>query len=70
MGVNGVHTQHDYRRCPDEDCQRYACRIWREGYSNGKAQGHAEGRAQGHAEGYSEGFGDGLAACPGPHTGG
>jgi hypothetical protein len=70
MGVlSDAQTQHRYQTCTDEDCQRYACRVYREGYSNGKA-GHAEGRAQGHAEGYSEGFGDGLAACPGPHTGG
>jgi flagellar biosynthesis/type III secretory pathway protein FliH len=71
MGVLGVQTQHDYRRCRDEDCQRYACRIYREGYANGKAAGNAEGHAaglaegysKGHAEGYSQGYADGAANC-------
>jgi hypothetical protein len=70
MGVLGVQTQHDYRRCRDESCQRYACRIYREAYRRGRDEGEAIGEARGHARGYAEGFPDGMAACPGPHSGG
>jgi hypothetical protein len=62
MGVLGVQTQHDYRRCQDEDCQRYACRIWREAYRRGRDEGEAIGEARGHARGYSEGWAAGYAA--------
>jgi flagellar biosynthesis/type III secretory pathway protein FliH len=55
MGVLDVRTQHRYQTCRDEDCQRYACRVYREGYANGKEAGKAEGRAAGLAEGYSKG---------------
>jgi flagellar biosynthesis/type III secretory pathway protein FliH len=54
----------------EEDCQRFACRVYREGYRDGYGAGHGAGKAEGHAEGYDEGFTDGMAACPGPHTGG
>jgi hypothetical protein len=66
MGVLGVRAQHRYQTCRDEDCQRYACRIYREGYSHGKAAGEAEGHAAGLAEGYSKGhtagYGEGYLA--------
>ena len=64
LGVltNGRTQEHQYQTCRDESCERFACRVWREGYGAGKAEGHAEG--------YDEGFVDGMAACPGPHTGG
>jgi flagellar biosynthesis/type III secretory pathway protein FliH len=60
-------TQHDYRRCRDEDCQRYACRIWREayqdGYEDGSAAGYAAGHAAGYAEGHTDGYTEGAASC-------
>ena len=62
MGVLGVQTQHDYRRCRDEHCQRYACRIWREAYAAGYGAGHAAGHSEGRAEGYEQGHADGYAA--------
>jgi hypothetical protein len=64
LGVltNGRTQEHRYQTCRDESCERFACRVWREGYGAGKADAHAEG--------YDEGFVDGMAACPGPHTGG
>jgi len=62
MGVLGVQTQHDYRRCRDESCQRYACRIWREAHAHGRDEGEAIGEARGHARGYSEGWDAGYAA--------
>ena len=71
MGVlTDAHKQHLYQACQDEDCQRFACRVYREGFRDGYGAGHGAGKAEGHAEGYDEGFTDGMAACPGPHTGG
>jgi hypothetical protein len=63
MGVLGVQTQRDYRRCQDEDCQRYACRIYREAYRRGRKEGEAIGEARGHARGYSEGWDAGYAGA-------
>ena len=65
MGVlsNATTQEHRYATCRDEDCQRFACRIFkegfREGYGTGSAAGFAQGRAVGHAEGYAEG----AASC-------
>jgi hypothetical protein len=61
--LTGERTQHDYRRCRDEDCQRFACRVYKEGYINGKLAGRAEGRAEGEAAGYSNGYSAGAASC-------
>ena len=43
MGVLGVRTEHRYQTCRDEDCQRFACRVYREGYAAGHSAGHAAG---------------------------
>jgi hypothetical protein len=60
-------TRHDYRRCRDEGCERYACRIWREayqdGYEDGSAAGYAAGHAAGYAEGHTDGYTEGAASC-------
>jgi hypothetical protein len=62
MGVlTDERTQHRYQTCRDEDCQRYACCIYREGYDNGYA-GHAAGETKGHAAGHAEGWNAGYAA--------
>lgn len=53
------NDQHDHRTCRDQECERYACRIYREGYRDGYDDGNAAG--------YAAGFIDGLASCPGPH---
>jgi hypothetical protein len=76
MGVlTDAHTSHRYQTCRDEECQRYACRVYREGYANGKEEGRAEGRAEGEAigyakghtagygEGYTAGYSDSAASC-------
>jgi hypothetical protein len=55
-------TQHRYQTCRDEDCQRYACRIYREGYDNGYGAGHAAGETKGHTAGHAEGWNAGYAA--------
>jgi hypothetical protein len=57
----GTREGHSYQDCPDEDCQRYACRIYREGFADGYGAGHAGGVAEGRAEGYAEGYSDGAA---------
>jgi hypothetical protein len=63
MGVlNGARTQHRYQTCRDESCERFGCRVYREGYAAGHAAGRAEGEAVGHAQGYTEGHSDGYAA--------
>ena len=79
---------HDYRQCyydslPDrgraaQDCDRFPCRIYREGRAHGYDDGHTRGYATGYAEGYDagyrdgyeRGFPDGIAACPRPHGNG
>ena len=62
MGVlTGDRTQHRYQACRDENCQRFACRIYREGFQDGHAAGSASGFAQGQAAGYAEGHSDGYA---------
>jgi hypothetical protein len=69
--LTDARTQHDYRRCPDQSCQRFACRIYREGFGEGYqrgavagfAQGEAVGYERGHAEGYDEGYALGAASC-------
>lgn len=62
MGVlSDPRTQHRYQTCGDEDCERFACRVYAEGYRNGYGAGHAAGVAEGHAAGYSEGHADGYA---------
>ena len=56
MGVlNG--QQHRYQTCRDEDCQRFACRVYRAGYAAGHAAGYAEGHADGYAAGAASGSG-------------
>jgi hypothetical protein len=62
MGVLTDARKHVYQACRDEGCERFACRVYKEGFGHGRAAGHAEGRAQGHAEGYSEGCGDGYSS--------
>lgn len=64
MGVP-TRTEHDYRVCRDAGCQRFACRVYKEGFRDG----FQAGRVVGEADGYAAGFADGIAACPGPHGG-
>ena len=58
----GERTQHRYQTCPDEDCQRFACRVYREGFRDGYGVGHAAGEAAGEATGYAQGYADGTAS--------
>jgi flagellar biosynthesis/type III secretory pathway protein FliH len=64
MGVlTDARTQHRYQTCRDEDCQRFACRVYREGYQAGYGGGYAEGHADGYSEGYASGYAAGAASC-------
>jgi flagellar biosynthesis/type III secretory pathway protein FliH len=63
MGVlTDARTQHRYQTYRDEDCQRFACRVYREGYRDGYGAGHAAGYADGHADGYEAGYAAGAAS--------
>jgi hypothetical protein len=63
LGVlTGERTQHRYQTCGDEDCQRYACRVYREGFREGYGAGHAAGTPRAEA-GYSPGAA-GLPMAP------
>jgi hypothetical protein len=45
----------DYRECTDQDCPRFPCRVYREGYADGYGDGQAAGYAAGAADGYAAG---------------
>ena len=62
----GTQAEHRYQACNDEYCDRFPCRVYREGYCNGREDGYGEG----YTAGYASGFSEGLASCPGPHGGG
>ena len=60
MGLSGSEGQeHRYQLCKDEDCDRFPCRLYKEGYRNGDEDGFDRG--------YAQGFPDGIMACPRPH---
>ena len=62
MGLlSGQREQHRYQTCRDDDCQRFACRVYREGFADGDEAGAAAGYAAGHAVGYAEGHAAGYA---------
>ena len=54
----GGAVSHEYTTCEDEDCPRYPCRVYREGYTDGYGDGNAAGYAAGHADGYAAGAAD------------
>lgn len=80
MGVPaGARQEHRYQLCEDEYCERFPCRVYKEGFRNGWSagyergyaigyvQGYNEGYRKGYEDGYKKGFPDGIAACPRPH---
>jgi hypothetical protein len=48
---------HPYQACRDTDCEKYACRVYKEAYRDG------------YEDGYAAGFTDGIASCPRNHSG-
>jgi hypothetical protein len=64
MGVlSDARTQHRYQTCSDEDCQRFACRVYREGCRRGRDEDEAIGEAWRHARCHAERWAAGYAAC-------
>ena len=55
--------EHRYSECGDEDCPRFPCRVYKEGYVRGYAEGFSRGYEAGSADGFAEGFAAGLAAA-------
>jgi hypothetical protein len=72
MGLDrGGDPEHRYQLCTDEHCERFPCRVykdgWRDGHATGYERGYAAGFAEGYEAGYRQGFQEGMAACPRPH---
>lgn len=42
--------EHRYEACTDPWCQRFPCRVYREGLAEGRERGYAEGYAHGQAD--------------------
>lgn len=57
----GTREEHRYQTCADADCERFPCRVYREGFQAGHGAGYGAGQAEGRAEGYAEGYADGAA---------
>jgi hypothetical protein len=66
MGLaRSTETEHRYQLCADEYCDRFPCRVYREGYQDGHEAGSAAGYAAGRADGYAEGYAEGCADTAG-----
>lgn len=52
--------EHDYWQCDDQDCERFPCRVYREGRERGYREGFDKGFADGYGEGYEHGHADGF----------
>jgi hypothetical protein len=57
----GAEAEHRYQTCSDEWCDRFPCRVYREGFRDGYGAGYASGFSAGRAEGYAEGYAEGQA---------
>jgi flagellar biosynthesis/type III secretory pathway protein FliH len=55
-------TQHEYALCQDEDCPRFPCRVYKEGWQAGYVTGRAVGYAEGYEAGYADGYADGASS--------
>ena len=55
-GASASGSAHEYTTCDDEDCPRFICRVYKEGFADGHAAGFGAGQAAGYAEGYGEGY--------------
>jgi len=56
---------HEPTECKDDDCPRYGCKMYKEGYENGYGDGHGAGYGAGRSDGYAEGYADGAATAEG-----
>src|SRR5258706_15375330 len=48
--------EHRYSECGQDDCPRFPCRAYTEGYVRGYAEGAAAGYAAGGADGLAQGY--------------
>lgn len=60
--------EHRYQRCRDESCERFLCRVYKEGQRDGYELGRLRGHAEGYAKGYGDGYAEGVASCPRNHA--
>lgn len=56
-----AQQEHRYQLCRDEYCERFPCRLYKEGHRNGYDEGRERGQVEGFAAGYSKGYGDGMS---------
>jgi hypothetical protein len=54
--------EHHYSECGQDDCPRFPCRVYKEGYVRGYEEGSAAGYETGLADGFADGFQAGIAA--------
>ena len=57
----GTGTEHRYQTATTSECDRFPCRVYKEGYSAGHGAGFGAGYAAGCADGYAEGYAEGQA---------
>jgi hypothetical protein len=69
MAIRLPAQEHRYQLCRDDDCDRFPCRVFKDGYRTGFEDGRRRGYAEGYRDGFEEGFAEGLASCPRPHSG-
>jgi hypothetical protein len=69
MAVRMPAHEHRYQLCRDEFCDRFPCRVYKEGWRDGFEDGRRRGYAEGYRQGFEEGFAEGLESCPRPHGG-
>ncbi len=53
---------HHYADCADRHCDRFPCRVYKEGAEHGYDVGRQVGQAEGYAEGYGDGYPEVFAA--------
>ena len=61
--LTSERQQHRYQTCQNPDCERFAFRVYAEGFRNGYAAGHAAGHAEGYVNGHADGYTEGAAAA-------
>jgi len=56
------HASQEDRHHAAQDCPRFPCRVYREGFADGHGAGYAAGEAAGYAQGYNAGYAAGAAS--------
>ena len=62
LPVARTKKQHEYSLCQDPDCPRFPCRVYKEGFTAGRAVGYAEGYGDGYGTGYGDGYAEDYSA--------